>query len=624
MHDAAASIGDAAARAATAGSVGTVELDAPTDAEFFAIWLARQCSAVSGVRAGVILRATMEGLRPAATWPAARQTPAEVSRIAERAANATRPVVAWTRRPDAKTGLDLLIGLGIRLNGSLAAVIAVAIDVPGGVESVDPDALAGQLHLGCGWLDARLSRRKETIATARIERAAVAMDIVAIASAEHRPTRAALAVVNELAIRLRCDRVSLGVTRRKGIKLRALSHAASFQQRGREVDAIENAMEECLAQSAPIAFPPLPMTLSRISVAHRDLAALNPTPAVTASVVLPGPDGPIGVLTFERPAEDQFDEGTLLLAEAVGALLGPVLHIQAANDRVIGGRVADAVAHAATTMLGRERPSLKLAAIAILLLAAVLSFAQAEYRVTARAVLEGKVQRAAVAPFDGFIAASTVRPGDRLHAGDLLAAMDDRDLVLERARAWADVEKARQKYDEAMAKHDRPSAAELAAQIDQGQAQLALADEKLRRARIVSPIDGILVNGDLSQMLGTPIERGKTLFEIAPLDQYRVVLRTDERDLRFVAPGQHGLLALAGMPNDRKPFTVTRITPIAEEKDGQNEFRVEATLDDPPGPDLRPGMEGVAKVETGSNHLIWVWTHGMLDWLRLAAWKWMP
>jgi hypothetical protein len=598
-------------------------LDGPDDA-FFSVWLDRQCAAIPGTRVGVILRATMAGLLPAAAWPAARHPPAELLRIAERAANATRPIIAWARRSNGKPGLDLLIGLGIRLHGSLAAVLAVVVDVPDGVESVDPDALAAQLHMGCGWLDARLSRGQARTATARIERASVAMDIVAVASARRRPARAASAVVNELAIRLRCGRVSLGLVRGGAIKLKALSHAASFEQRGRVVDAIENAMEECLAQSAPITYPALPATTTRISVAHRDLAALEAVPTATASVVLPGPDGPAGVLTFERPADQPFDQDTVLLAEATGALLGPVLRIQADNDRILSGRVADGVRDGIAAVLGHDKPSLKLAVLAGVVAVAALCVGQGEYRVTARAVLEGKIQRAAVAPFDGFVAESSVRPGDHLHAGDLLAAMDDHDLVLERARAWADAEKSRQKYNEAMAKHDRPGAAELSAQIDQAEAQLALADDKLRRSRIVAPIDGLLVSGDLSQMLGAPVERGKTLFEIAPLDQYRIVLRTDDRDLRFVALGQHGMLSLAGMPADRRSFTVTRITPIAEAKDGRNEFRVEATLDDPPGPELRPGMEGIGKVETGTHRLIWVWSHTVIDWLRLTAWKWMP
>ncbi len=310
--------------------------------------------------------------------------------------------------------------------------------------------------------------------------------------------------------------------------------------------------------------------------------------------------------------------------EAAGALLGPVLRIQSSNDRIVSGRIIDIVQDGVTAVIGHEKPSLKLAAIAALLVFGLLCVVRGEFRVTGRASLEGEVQRAAVAPFDGFVAESPVRPGDHLHAGDLLAKMDDRDLILDRARAWADAEKVREQYGQAMAKHDRPNVGMLAAGIAQAEAQLALAEEKLRRSRVVSPIDGIVVNGDLSQQLGTPVEKGKTLFEIAPLDQYRIAIETDERDLRYVSVNQHGLLALSSMPADHRGFTVTRITPIAQAKDGQNQFRVEATLDDPPGQELRPGMEGVAKIETGSHNLVWVWTHLLIDWLRLTAWKWMP
>ena len=41
-------------------------------------------------------------------------------------------------------------------------------------------------------------------------------------------------------------------------------------------------------------------------------------------------------------------------------------------------------------------------------------------------------------------------------------------------------------------------------------------------------------------------------------------------------------------------------------------------------PRLRPGMEGVGKVSVGEERLIWIWTHGFTDWLRLALWNWMP
>jgi hypothetical protein len=39
---------------------------------------------------------------------------------------------------------------------------------------------------------------------------------------------------------------------------------------------------------------------------------------------------------------------------------------------------------------------------------------------------------------------------------------------------------------------------------------------------------------------------------------------------------------------------------------------------------LRPGMEGVGKVKAGRQSLIWIWTHSLVDWLKLSLWTWLP
>lgn len=161
-----------------------------------------------------------------------------------------------------------------------------------------------------------------------------------------------------------------------------------------------------------------------------------------------------------------------------------------------------------------------------------------------------------------------------------------------------------------------------AAQQDQAQAQLALVEERLARATLTAPFDGIVVVGDLSQLLGSPVELGKVLFEVAPLDAYRVVLNVDERDIAELGLGQRGELALAGMPYERLPFTVRQITPISTPQDGRNFFRVEAQLERATVR-LRPGMEGIGKVEVGERKLIWIWTHTLVEWLRLASWRWL-
>jgi len=120
----------------------TEQTDLASDAEFYSVWLRRQCAGLSGARGGVILRAGMDGLLATASWPAARLPGPELTRVAERAATAARPIIAWARQPGGSGTLELSIGLAIRSFGTLAAVVAVVIDVPGGIESVDPDARA--------------------------------------------------------------------------------------------------------------------------------------------------------------------------------------------------------------------------------------------------------------------------------------------------------------------------------------------------------------------------------------------------------------------------------------------------------------------------------------------------
>ena len=146
---------------------------------------------------------------------------------------------------------------------------------------------------------------------------------------------------------------------------------------------------------------------------------------------------------------------------------------------------------------------------------------------------------------------------------------------------------------------------------------------RLARVQVVAPFDGVVVKGDLSQLLGSPVEQGKVLFELAPLDAWRVVLKVDERDVGRVSVGAPGELVLASVPGQAWPFTVSKLTPVSVAEDGRNHFRVEAALDGD-APKLSPNMEGVAKVQVGRETLLWIWTHRLTDWLRLAWWKVVP
>ena len=110
---------------------------------------------------------------------------------------------------------------------------------------------------------------------------------------------------------------------------------------------------------------------------------------------------------------------------------------------------------------------------------------------------------------------------------------------------------------------------------------------------------------------------------MAPLDAYRLIVQVDERDIREIIVGQSGTLLLSALPQQTLSFTVDNITPVSTGAEGRNYFRVEARLDQPLER-LRPGMEGVGKISVDERSIIWIWTHDIVDWFRLATWTWLP
>jgi hypothetical protein len=112
------------------------------------------------------------------------------------------------------------------------------------------------------------------------------------------------------------------------------------------------------------------------------------------------------------------------------------------------------------------------------------------------------------------------------------------------------------------------------------------------------------------------------LFEIAPLYTFRVILDIDEREIGEIARGQKGELIVTALPEASLPFTVDKITPIAEARAGRNVFRVEGVVDGDASR-LRPGMQGVGKIDIGVRKLAWIWAHPLTNWSRLTFWRWL-
>jgi hypothetical protein len=116
----------------------------------------------------------------------------------------------------------------IEVSGALHG--AVVLDVDPGPEAALQRALR-LLHWGSAWLIDEFHKRALAERDARLSRLSLATDLVATAIQERNFGPSALAVANELASRLACDRVSIGLEKSGGVEIRAISHTATFDAR---------------------------------------------------------------------------------------------------------------------------------------------------------------------------------------------------------------------------------------------------------------------------------------------------------------------------------------------------------------------------------------------------------
>ena len=502
------------------------------------------------------------------------------------------------------------------MKGQLVGAVAIEIDKP---TKIHEQAVIQLLEWGASWLKLLLEREPGQKPKADSNQLGLILSLI-VMSLEHESFRAAAtALATELATRFQCERVSVGFKTGQHIQVEALSHNAVFDKRSNLIQSIGLAMDEAMAQGDNIVFERSQQSDTANS-AHAYLAEnFDSTNIYTLPLTVSGEM--VGAMTLERVNDQAFNAEAMKLYKEIGLLIGPILHLKRQHDLGLAVRSQGWFRRQLEYLFGEGHPLLKATVMGGLVLVLLASFVKWEYRVAASATLEGSVQRAVVAPIDGYIATATMRAGDLVKAADVMGTLEDKDLQLEQIKLQGQREQVTKEYRSALASRDRSEARVLSARLRQTDAQLELIREQLSRTQLTAPIDGMIVKGDLSQSLGSPVEQGTVLFEIAPLDEYRIILQVDERDILEVSEGQQGQLALTAMPGETLKFDVTRITPVSSQEHGSNTFRVEARLHES-SQQLRPGMEGTGKIVVGPRRLIWIWTHTLVDWLRLKLWSW--
>ena len=452
---------------------------------------------------------------------------------------------------------------------------------------------------------------------ARMDAAAV-LRVQSAVLAQPGFSAAATAFVSEVALLFGAVRVCLGLADQGSVEIVALSTEVDFLRNAELCRTLAAAMDEALEQGASIAFPAVAHARPRVTLAHAEVARRGAASVVTVPLAHGG--ALFGAITLEYPAAAPPAPELIGDCEQLAGLVAPLLELKREADRPWHARLRIGARTMGQSLAGPGHLVPKFAVLVLLGVLGALCYWPVAYRVSAPARLEGAVQRVLVAPADGYLRQIHAKPGDAVSSGQVLAELADQDLGLER-RKWAS-ERAQfeNSAGSALAKGDRTQYVVNLAKADAARAQLELVDQQIVRSQIRAPFDGIVIKGDLSQALGAPVLRGDVLLTVAPADEFRLIVEVDERDIGDVRVGRRGALALAALPAATSVFRITRVTPVATARDGRNFYEVEARFESRPA-GLRPGLQGVAKIDAGEQSLAWIWTHRLVDWARLALWS---
>lgn len=428
----------------------------------------------------------------------------------------------------------------------------------------------------------------------------------------------AFVLVGSLAERYRCRYVALGLRTTTGIRVEAVSSTDLVKQNAPGVVEIQQAMEEALDATAPIAYP-CPASTDDVKVLpiHRQWG--ESSRSTVFSVPLIAENACLGVISFQRDCADSFTSEELISMQKTVESFTPGIDLSVRGHRSLKQHFWD---DAGKHWNSLQNPTSRIAACVrntIVVGILILIFGWWPYRpvVSSNIVASNSVQT--LAPFDARLAESFVRSGDRVSEGQVLATLETKELQLERNVLRSHREQAEIDVRTALVKGDVAAAALAKSKVDLFENQLAVVQRKLSLCTIKAPADGMIVDANLGLRVGQIFPQGEPLLSFAPMDSFELEMQVPEHQVRFLAENQSGRFVPVADPNRPVSYTVESIAGSAQVLDGQNVFVVRAKLHDNTMP-FRQGMEGFAKTDTGWRPIPWILFHRIIETIRGGIW----
>jgi RND family efflux transporter MFP subunit len=410
-------------------------------------------------------------------------------------------------------------------------------------------------------------------------------------------------LVNDLQRYLGCQRVALALTRSGNLDCRLVSVSGlpDFDHRSDFTVEIEAALDESILRDDITVVQSSDETHCQGSQAHQYLLASGRATTLISTPLRTSDNSPVGawIIFDDRPELDVTATQDFMRTSqtVVGSRMDRLRRAQ--TDPMM--RPINALMH---TVKSRKFVS---AVVACALVLAVMII-PVHYKIACDCQLEPVSRRFVAAPYAGTLQESLVESGQIVAQGQLLARMDARELRWEMSGLQADHASEQKNRDAAAARDEFALSQQSSLEMERLALKMKLIRHRLENLEIKSPINGIVIAGDLKKSEGAPLTIGQAMFEIGPLDQMIVEVAIPEREILYAGDQMEVEIRLDAAQHQTVTGTIARISPRSETRDNQSVYVAEVKLDNHDGT-LRPGMKGSVKIISDPHPLGWNLLH---------------
>lgn len=224
-----------------------------------------------------------------------------------------------------------------------------------------------------------------------------------------------------------------------------------------------------------------------------------------------------------------------------------------------------------------------------------------------------------LAAFDMKLKEAHVRAGDRVQAGQILAAFNTEELELESDTLKAEMAKAEVEVRHAIDSGDVAAAALAKARVGLIKTKLDAIQQKITLCTIRAPADGMIVQADLEKRIGQIFPQGEPILSFAPMNAWEIELYIPEHIVVHVQNERAGVFSPMSRPDEGIPYRVFQMSGAAQVVDGKNVVVARAKLDRAETW-MRGGMKGVAKTDLGKKPVRWIAFHRLFERMHHSFW----